>query len=187
MREPGVSLCELGDQNTQAHAHSSCCNNLSASKDKMDSMLPHDLQAYDKHHHCSRSSNRAGLSLRLLAGRLLMAHLSTLADIPNIHDIPMGCQDIWPYTCFLLYNSGVQTHASCLPVCMSAEILQFSSHPGYGSFLELYSNTSSAGDTTNWSGDLSGTYQAAQALCLDVRASTFRNNTVSIANYTGTV
>ena len=73
------------------------------------------------------------------------------------------------------------SYANCLSVGF-AEIPQFATHPGYGSFLELYSNASSAADTVNWSGDLSGTYQAAQGLCLDVRASTFRNNTVSIAN-----
>lgn len=73
------------------------------------------------------------------------------------------------------------SYANCLHVGF-AEIPQFATHPGYGSFLELYSNASSAADTVNWSGDLSGTYQAAQGLCLDVRASTFRNNTVSVAS-----
>ena len=65
---------------------------------------------------------------------------------------------------------------------MGAEIQLFANLSQYGSFTTLYSNASGSGNGTNWSGDLSGVYQAAQALCMDIRTSTFRNNTVLTKN-----
>ena len=77
------------------------------------------------------------------------------------------------------------TTCTCQPLpilCMGAEIQNFANFSQYGSFTTLYSNASGSGNGTNWSGDLSGVYQAAQALCMDIRTSTFRNNTVLTEN-----
>ena len=55
---------------------------------------------------------------------------------------------------------------------VSTEIAEFSEYgSAYGSFTQLYSRSNSQ------SGDISGYYQASQGMCIDVRASIFRNNT----------
>lgn len=71
-----------------------------------------------------------------------------------------------------------------MPQNVSAEIAQFAQFATYGSFTALYSSYNSTGATGNWSSDQSGYLQASQGLCVDIRTSVFRNNTVQILNNT---
>ncbi len=71
-----------------------------------------------------------------------------------------------------------------MPQNVSAEIEQFSGFAQYGSFTALYTGGNSSGSSGNWSSDLSGAVQASLDLCVDIRTSVFRNNTVPSQNNT---
>lgn len=106
-----------------------------------------------------------------------------------VHDVKGGCsfQDpIWTFGCGSQDGCGpmpLDFDSIGMPANASAEIPQFSQFSAYGSFTAIY-NAGYASDKLNSStSDTSGdAVQNTQDLCIDIRSSVFKNNTVKTLN-----
>ena len=106
-----------------------------------------------------------------------------------VHDVKGGCSfedPIWTFGCGSEDGCGpmpLDFDSIGMPPNVSAEIPQFSQFSAYGSFTAIYDAAyasdkldSSMSDTT------SDAVQNTQDLCIDIRSSVFKNNTVKALN-----
>ena len=106
-----------------------------------------------------------------------------------VHDVMGGCSfedPIWTFGCGSDSGCGpmpLDFDSIGMPPNVSAEIPLFSEHSAYGSFTAIYDAGYSSDKVSGGMSDMtSGAVQDSQDLCIDIRSSVFKNNTVETLN-----
>ena len=106
-----------------------------------------------------------------------------------MHDVKGGCSfedPIWTFGCGSESGCGpmpLDFDSIGMPPNVSAEIPQFAQFSAYGSFTAIYDAGYVSDKVSNSTSDAaSGAVQNTQDLCVDIRSSVFKNNTVETLN-----